>query len=307
MRASLPKRRSTRKESSVDRIIRLKSSICKTSSRARVIVLGNEKGGSGKSTTAMHIFVALARTGQRIGAVDLDVRQQSFFRYLENREAFAKRKDMQLLMPVTCTIRPSQYLNRNRAENEEFSRFSSAIEELCSTCDVVIIDCPGSDSYLSRLGHAAADTLISPMNDSFIDFDLFARIDTNTQEIIEPSVYSEMVWESRKLRAEAGLSSLDWVVMLNRVSTLDANNKRRISTMLDKLSKRIGFRVAPGFCERTIFRELFLNGLTLLDLRDPNTGVEINMSHIAARQEVRELLSHLRLKQPNTQPVSRRI
>ena len=52
--------------------------------RAHVIVLGNEKGGSGKSTTAMQLFVALARAGHRVGALDLDFRQQSFFRYLDN-------------------------------------------------------------------------------------------------------------------------------------------------------------------------------------------------------------------------------
>lgn len=262
---------------------------------AHVIVLGNEKGGSGKSTTAMHVFVALARAGWRCGAMDLDVRQQSFFRYLDNRAAFAERRGLALLMPERAVVQPSSKRYKDEAEAEERANFAAVLGDLITRCDVVLIDCPGSDSHLSRLGHAAADTLITPMNDSFVDFDLLAHLDPTTQEILRPSVYAEMVWEGRKARAERGMPATDWIVMRNRVSTLEANNKRRVGVMLEKLSRRLGFRVAPGFCERTIYRELFLNGLTLLDLRDPGADVEVNMGHVAARQEVRELIAHLRL------------
>ena len=58
---------------------------------AHVIVLGNEKGGSGKSTTALHIAVALLKAGQRVATIDLDSRQQSFTRYIANRQAWARR------------------------------------------------------------------------------------------------------------------------------------------------------------------------------------------------------------------------
>mgnify|MGYP000081324000 CR=1 FL=1 len=260
-----------------------------------VIVFGNEKGGSGKSTTAMHVFVALARERFRVGAMDLDVRQKSFFRYTENRSAFARSRGINLILPDTREVLYSKHSNRERAQCEELNHFLSALGQLMAVCDVVIIDCPGADTYLSRLAHAAADTLITPMNDSFIDFDLLARVDPVSLDIVGPSVYSEMVWESRKHRALSGLMPLDWVVMQNRVSPPDVESKRRVSNMLQKLAKRLGFRVASGFCERTIFRELFLNGLTLLDIRNPASGVEVNMSHIAARQEVRDLMSSLNI------------
>ena len=52
--------------------------------QAHLIVLGNEKGGSGKSTTAVHIAVALAHDGQRVGMVDLDGRQRPAARDREN-------------------------------------------------------------------------------------------------------------------------------------------------------------------------------------------------------------------------------
>lgn len=260
-----------------------------------VIVLGNEKGGSGKSTTAMHLFVALARAGNRVGAMDLDLRQQSFFRYLENRRAYAQRRNVALLLPEQVTLLPSDLPGRAEAEADDRARLKAAVADLRARCDFVVIDCPGSHSTFSQEAHAEADTLITPMNDSLIDFDLLARVDPANGRIKGPSIYSEMVWRGRQLRAQTGRKPTDWVVMRNRIATLDARNKRNVGAMLAELSRRIGFRLAPGFSERVIFRELFLSGLTLLDLKDGTNLVSMSMSHVAARQEVRELLRNLAL------------
>ena len=43
----------------------------------RVIVVANEKGGSGKSTIAMHVAIALMKRGHRVATIDLDLRQRS--------------------------------------------------------------------------------------------------------------------------------------------------------------------------------------------------------------------------------------
>lgn len=267
--------------------------------RPRILVFGNEKGGSGKSTTAMHLFVALARQGLRVGALDLDVRQRSFFRYLENRRDWAVRKGVDIVMPTMIELEDSNLADRDAAAIQEAHMFHDALERLSYDCDAIIIDCPGANSNLSRLGHSVADQLITPMNDSFVDFDLLARIDTTTNVIKGPSIYAEMVWESRKVRAEAGLGQIDWVVVRNRAPLDGGPNRKRVSDMLDTLSHRIGFRVAPGLSERPIFRELFLSGLTLLDLREPGAGQPMNMSHIAARHEVRELMDALSVPEIN--------
>jgi chromosome partitioning protein len=131
--------------------------------------------------------------------------------------------------------------------------------------------------------------LITPLNDSFLDLDLLARIDADGRRVLAPSIYSQMVWEQRQHRAKQGLPPIDWVVMRNRLSHVNARNKRDVGQLLLQLAKRIGFRLAPGFGERVIFRELFPKGLTLLDLREKGAGVRLNMSHLAARQEVRDL------------------
>jgi chromosome partitioning protein len=165
---------------------------------------------------------------------------------------------------------------------------------LDEACDFIVIDCPGSHTRLSQVAHSLADTLITPLNDSFVDFDLLARTDPVTNAIQGPSIYAEMVWQARQLRAQAGLKPIDWIVVRNRMGAQQMHNKRKVGDALDQLSKRIGFRVAPGFTERVIFRELFPRGLTLLDLRD--VGVEqMNISNVAARQEVRDLMNALRL------------
>ena len=260
---------------------------------AHIIVTGNEKGGSGKSTTAMHLFAAISRGGRRVGALDLDLRQRTFFRYLENREAFAARSGQQLSLPERIRLEASDLRDRKAAEQEEEERFGAALAKLEAGCDFIIIDCPGADSFYSQMAHAAADTLITPINDSLIDFDLLARMDPETGKILGPSIYSEMVWKSRQLRARAGLKPVDWIVLRNRISTLNARNKRRVGEAVEDLSRRIGFRVAPGFSERVIFREMFLNGLTLLDLKEQ--GFTFSLSHVAARQEVRELVKALEI------------
>lgn len=260
---------------------------------AHVVVTGNEKGGSGKSTTAMHLLVAIARAGHRVGALDLDLRQTTLFRYLENREAFARRSGQALAMPEMIRLGPSDLRDRVAAEAEEEAWFSDAMARLHASCDFIVIDCPGSDSFYAQMAHAAADTLVTPINDSLVDFDLLARVDPATGKVKGPSIYSEMVWKARQLRAQAGLPPLDWVVIRNRVSTLHARNKRRVGDAVETLAKRIGYRIAPGFSERVIFREMFLNGLTLLDLRDQ--GFSFSLSHVAARQEIRDLVRALNL------------
>lgn len=258
---------------------------------AHIIVVGNEKGGSGKSTTCMHVATALARMGHRVGALDLDLRQRSFGRYLENRRAYLSQAGLDLPTP---DYRDLPEGDPAQAGTSQDSRLAQAVEAMHSEKDFIVIDCPGSHTRLSQLAHTMADTLITPLNDSFVDFDLLARVDPVSGQVKGPSIYAEMVWSARQLRAQAGLKPIDWIVVRNRLGAQAMHNKKKVGAALEDLSRRIGFRVLPGFSERVIFRELFPRGLTLLDLRD--TGVDqLNLSNVAARQELRDLMSGLKL------------
>ncbi|MEL6167500.1 MAG: division plane positioning ATPase MipZ [Pseudomonadota bacterium] len=262
---------------------------------AHVIVVGNEKGGSGKSTTAMHISTALVRMGHRVGVLDLDLRQKSFARYLENRQAFASRHRLNLPMPRYIPLPDVDPATLEEGENASDRRLTQGVLALESSSDFILIDCPGSFTRLSQVAHSLADTLITPMNDSFVDFDLLAQTDPETNVVVGPSIYSEMVWNARQLRARAGLTPIDWIVVRNRLGAQAMHNKKKIGAAMEELARRIGFRVAPGFSERVIFRELFPRGLTLLDLRDVGVQGQMNISNVAARQEMRDLIRNLRL------------
>ncbi len=257
---------------------------------AHLIVFGNEKGGSGKSTTAMHVAIGLLKQGYNVGSIDLDARQGTFTRYLRNRFQFVSRERKILLAPYHMAIERSDADSIGRQQFEERQFLDMAIGELTGSMDFIVIDTPGTDSYLSRLAHSYADTLITPMNDSFVDLDLLADIDPDTLSIRGPSVYTQMVNDQRIQKALNTGGTLDWIVMRTRLSHINAKNKRDIAALLEDISRFYDFRIAPGFGERVIFREMFLKGLTLLDLED-DAEEEMTLSQIAARQEVRNLIS----------------
>jgi chromosome partitioning protein len=255
--------------------------------RAHRIVFANEKGGTGKSTTAVHVAIALAAAGHRVAALDLDTRQKTLARYLDNRAATMRRGGLTLPMAnhaVLSLLTPAGL-------DQEILRLGHG-------ADYVIVDTPGRDDPLARAAIAIADTLVTPMNDSFVDLDLIGQVDADTFKVKKPSFYAELIWDLRKVRAKADGGTVDWVVLRNRLQHLDAHNMRRVGAALGELSKRVGFRVIPGLGERVIYRELFPKGLTLLDME----GIQnVGLSHIAARQELREMIAGLALPDFATQ------
>lgn len=251
-------------------------------SAAHLIVLANEKGGSGKSTSAVHIAVALAAAGRRVAALDLDTRQRTLARYLENRAATSRRQLVELPMPVFETFDPANGIP-----------IGDRIDALMEDAEIVVVDTPGRDDAHARAAIERADTLVTPINDSFIDLDLIGQVDAETYKVRRPSFYAELVWDARKTRAKIDGKTVDWVVLRNRLQHIEARNMRRVAAALGELAKRVGFRVIPGLSERVIFRELFPKGLTLLDLGA--IGGDAGIAHVAARQELREMVSGLAL------------
>ncbi len=263
---------------------------------SHVIVLANEKGGSGKTTTAMHVVVALLKAGQRVAAIDIDSRQKSLSRYITNRKNWAKKTGVRLELPDQFVIDRANTRSVDENEAAEFAGFAAAITAVEHSHDFVVIDTPASDSYLMRLAHAMADTLITPLNDSYVDFDVFASVDPENFEVTGTSHYSEMVRDARRQRRLVEDIDTDWVVMRNRLGQLETRNGRNISEGLQDLSRRMSFRQAEGLNERVVYREMFPRGLTVLDaLTERTLGVKPNHSHHAANEEVTKFFSALRL------------
>jgi chromosome partitioning protein len=266
---------------------------------AHVIVLGNEKGGSGKSTTAMHIVVALLKSGFRVAAIDTDSRQRTLTRYIENRARWAVRTGLALELPGHFVVALGNGQTVGEIEAQQFAGYVDIIDRVDREFDFVVVDTPGSNSHLMRVSHAMADTLVTPVNDSFLDLDVLGRLDPESLAVVETSHYAGLVEEALRERRMIDGVATDWVVVRNRLSTLASRNQWNVVAGLATLSAMLGFRIADGISERVIFREFFPFGLTAFDAFDRRTlGSEPTMSHVAARREIRELIDYLRLPLP---------
>lgn len=246
-----------------------------------IIVIGNEKGGTGKSTVAIHVAIALVRTGIRVAVIDGDMRQGTIRTFLSNRRRFGEQH------PETVLPSPT-LIDLSKEDAFSNAEIAQVIRERGE--DVVVIDTPGSYSQITDALHANADLIITPLNDSLVDLSVLADIDPNTGSMLKPNQFSEVVWRARQARAKQDGGSISWIVLRNRLSALNAHNKHVMADVLAGMEERLGFLTGPGFGERVIFRELFLQGLTLSDFEDRPAGLAWTVSHVAARQELRDLL-----------------
>jgi chromosome partitioning protein len=255
----------------------------------RVIVVANEKGGSGKSTIAMHIAVALLKRGLRVATVDLDSRQKTFTHYIENRRTWAAR--------AARGLESTEHLCLGTQDEVVAAEvLSNALDTLGRNHDFVVVDTPGYDSPMMRLAHSMADILITPLNDSFVDLDVLGGIDPDTMAVTAVSNYAETVEQARHQRRVSGLADTDWIVLRNRLSMTSTHNKRLVGAGIEALSRKLGFRCVEGLAERVVFREFFLRGLTAFDeLNEAVLGKRPTLSHATARQEVETLLEAMNL------------
>ena len=253
--------------------------------QAHRIVFANEKGGTGKSTTAVHVAVALSYLGASVASIDLDPRQRTMHRYIENRLGTLEKRGLTLPTP-DCEV------FRGNATGD----LIAMIRRIEANCDFLIIDNPGRDDPFARVAVEHADTLVTPMNDSFVDFDLIGQVDAETFKVKKLSFFAELIWEARMKRSRMTIEQqrpeMDWIVVRNRTGHVEAKNQARLHKALTEMSRRVGFRVTQGLSERVIYRELFPSGLTLLD--KGHLG-ELGTSHLVARQELRALVKALRL------------
>ena len=269
---------------------------------AHVIVVGNEKGGSGKSTTAFHLAIYLLYQGYKVATIDVDSRQQTFTHYVRNRRAHIQERGLKLPNPKHFHL-PSAWGDSVKENHKaEFDVFRRAVGEVEDSVDFLVIDTPGFDTNLTRLAHSLADTLITPVNDSLIDLNVLARLDPDTSLPIETSHYARLVQRARSERLAVDGESIDWVLVRNRISMLGSRNARQVHTTLDAIATRFGCRMADGIAERVIFRALFASGMTVFDPLD-DEGESSSVSHVSARQEYRNLVSALNLPKMVREPM----
>jgi chromosome partitioning protein len=247
----------------------------------------------------MHLIVALSQIGKKVGSIDMDISQLSLTTYHQNRE-ITKQLEPNLCNELTEHRALSNIVNEKSNIDNQINELNDLLNKYNdSNIEYIIIDTPAGENAISKIVHSYADIVITPINESFIDVDLLMRIKLNPEtKNVEhyPGIYTNMIWQQKLFRAKHSNSEIDWIIIKNRSSHIDSYNKQKIDTALDIAAKKFGFRILKGFSERTIFRELFLKGLTLLDLANVK-DLKLTPSHIAARQELREFILHgLKLK-----------
>jgi chromosome partitioning protein len=268
---------------------------------AHVIVVGNEKGGTGKSTLSIHLSVALMKAGFRVATIDLDTRQQTLTRFFENRTSWAQSAPWDVELPYHFALERGTSDNVRDNETREFAAFAEAISEVEHTYEFVVIDTPASDSYLMRLAHSLADTLVSPVNDSYIDVDVFSRVHHDRTKRGAVAHYADLVIDARRKRHQVDQGIIDWVLVRNRIASLQSNNAKQIAVSLGRMSGELKFRAAEGLHDRVIFRELFPIGLTALDpIEEAMRTGTLSASQQAARREIEALLTTLQLPERGT-------
>ena len=110
---------------------------------AHIIVVGNEKGGAGKSTVSMHVATALARMGHRVGTLDLDLRQKTLGRYITNRNQFLKQKGLELPSPSYHELPEIDQTSLKPGENAYDHRLSMAVSQMEADNDFILITVRG--------------------------------------------------------------------------------------------------------------------------------------------------------------------
>ncbi len=295
---------------------------CGAQSPPHVVVIGNQKGGSGKSTFAMQIIVALLKAGKRVASFDLDLNQLTLTRYLENRCEWAREHAVELELPDHYPVTEeaprsgwshgalmSKLQKIGRANEHDFidsgawghaadlSQFISQLKKIgrAHKHDFIVIDTPGGAQHLSLIAHGMADTLITPINDSLVDLDVFVAIERSDLEP-KPSVYAKMVRRALEARRNVSGRPTDWRVVRNRLELVHSSNHYQITQVLDVIRTTLGFRIARGLLERPAYREFFAAGLTVLDpIEGLKSAVEPIQSASLARREVFDLIREIGL------------
>lgn len=259
-------------------------------SAPHVIVLGSGKGGTGKTTLAMHVAVGLLIAGWKVATLDLDTDQQCLTHYLDNRRLRAKQAKIDLAIPLHRHIASAEGLRAHENEAEDLVSLEHAVASVATSCDFLVVDTPSQDTYLGRVAHLVADSILTPIQDSFLDLCALGIFDPVSHRFVRTGHYARRVCAARKVRRQFESGFSDWVIICAH-----ASGPQLVKERLGEIGQQVGFRHIDGLAERAVYRQLFPLGLTAFDPLPDALSETCNIAHPAARKENEALLGNLQL------------
>jgi len=248
---------------------------------AQVITIGNNKPGAGKTTLAVHVILSLVSYGYRVCAIDIDPDQRSLSHYLENRKRYMNQRGITLPMPTAHATVNQRSLSTAISNDTHCHHFQDYIHRICQEYDFLVMDTQAFNSFLSRFAHSLANIIITPVNYSLSDIE---------------GEYWSLIERRNDTQNQIHSTPLRWFILRNRYLLVDTPGIRHIYKQFSRLAFSHELIWKDGLQERPLYHELFLRGLSLLDVGEENHGIEVTLPYIAARQELRQFLRTLCLE-----------
>jgi chromosome partitioning protein len=203
-----------------------------------IILIGSNKGGSGKTTVACNLAVAFARDGKDVCIVDAD-KQGSAANWVTEREAGSRE-------PAITVV-------------QKYDNISKTLESLAEKYEIVIVDVAGRNSREMITAAGVANILICPSQCSQLDLDTLGELQ---QQLVRIRDLNE------------GLQVYIYQTMATTNVKVMERERNDFEAYLSEYPDLVALKSIGRY--RKIYRDVFADGISVLEADNAAAAEEIN-------------------------------